>query len=87
MYNAIRMAVSLLDKKWLFVKKVILLSLVGIVGVEGYFIFKNSKNNEDIDKDNIGTNLESVYQVNSENLKYLVDPTTSYFQNVLNFKV
>ena len=58
------MAVSLLDKKWLFVKKVILLSLVGIVGVEGYFIFKNSKNNEDIDNDNIGTNLESVYQVN-----------------------
>lgn len=87
MYNAIRMVVSLLDKKWLFVKKVILLSLVGIVGVEGYFIFKNSKNNEDINKDNIGTNLESVYQVNSENLKYLVDPTTSYFQNGLNFKV
>ena len=78
MYNAIRMGVSLLNKKWLFVKKGILLSLVGIVGVEGYFIFKNSENNEDINKDNIGTNLESAYQVNSENLKYLVDPTTSY---------
>lgn len=71
-----------MKKKGLIVRIIVLIMLLIIIGIEVYLFVKprksdiNSNNTSDI---NIGSN--------KDNLKYIVDVTTSYLKNGLNYKV
>lgn len=58
-----------------------------VVGAEIYLLIRLKNNADDKSTDDINIVNNGGYSINKDNLKYLVDVTTSYFKNGLNYKV
>lgn len=58
-----------------------------VVGAEIYLLIRLKNNADDKRTDDINIVNNGGYSINKDNLKYLVDVTTSYFKNGLNYKV
>lgn len=76
-----------MKKKGLIVKVIILIMVLVVVGAEIYLLIRLKNNADDKRTDDINIVNNGGYSINKDNLKYLVDVTTSYFKNGLNYKV
>ena len=69
-----------MKKKGLIVRIIVLIMVLIIIGIEVYLFVKPRKSD-------ISTDSNKEYVVNKENLKYIVDTSTSYFKNGLSYKL
>lgn len=63
-----------MKKKGLIVRIIVLIMVLIIIGIEVYLFVKPRKSD-------ISTGSNKEYVVNKDNLKYIVDTSTSYFKN------
>ena len=69
-----------MKKKGLIVRIIVLITVLIIIGIEVYLFVKPRKSD-------ISTGSNKEYVVNKDNLKYIVDTSTSYFKNGLSYKL
>lgn len=69
-----------MKKKGLIVRIIVLITVLIIIGIEVYLFVKPRKSD-------ISTDSNKEYVVNKDNLKYIVDTSTSYFKNGLSYKL
>lgn len=69
-----------MKKKGLIVRIIVLITVLIIIGIEVYLFVKPRKSD-------ISTGSNKEYVVNKDNLKYIVDISTSYFKNGLSYKL
>ena len=69
-----------MKKKGLIVRIIVLIMVLIIIGIEVYLFVKPRKSD-------ISTDSNKKYVVNKDNLKYIVDTSTSYFKNGLSYKL
>lgn len=69
-----------MKKKGLIVRIIVLIMVLIIIGIEVYLFVKPRKSD-------ISTDSNKEYVVNKDNLKYIVDTSTSYFKNGLSYKL
>ena len=69
-----------MKKKGLIVRIIVLITVLIIIGIEVYLFVKPRKSD-------ISTDSNKEYVVNKDNLKYIVDISTSYFKNGLSYKL
>lgn len=76
-----------MKKKGLIVKVVVLTLLLVIILGEVYLVLGPRKTNNSNNDTKIDSINNSIYNIDKENLKYIVDATTSYTKNGLNYKL